>query len=65
MFVKGLIVDLLERACSVVDRTASWPYPLSLLAEWFGCPKGLADWSARLDDHWQTSIWSNSPREND
>lgn len=50
--MRRMIVAGLDHACSVVDRLPWWTYwPVK---RWLGCPSGLALWSARLDDRWQT-----------
>jgi hypothetical protein len=45
--LKRWIVIGLERACSLLDR---------MPGQW-GCRIGLSQWSADLDERWETGEW--------
>lgn len=60
--VRRAIVVALETACEQVDRLWDWPPPVRWLAAMLGCPSGLAVWSARLDERWQTGVWTEPDR---
>lgn len=53
--IKYWIVAGLSLACERVDRLPNWTYPL--VGRWLGCPRGMALWSSKLDDRWQTGAW--------
>lgn len=57
--IKLAIVASIEYGCHLVDHLWNWPLPFRWIAHLLGCPSGLALWSAKLDERWQTGWWSS------
>lgn len=60
--MKALIVGALARLCTWLDWLPGWDrdedgWHWYRSACW-GCRLGLANYSLRLDDHWQTGVWT-------
>jgi hypothetical protein len=58
MTLKRWLVAAMERSCSLIDQIRPWQIVAYTPLRWLGCPRGLAAWSDRLDQHWGTEVWS-------
>jgi hypothetical protein len=58
--IQRMLVEKLEDLCGFIDRNVPgyWDGKWHRGGQW-GCSIGLAAWSVRLDDRWQTGYWKN------